>query len=78
MFDIGKRSGQLSIKNEDGFDYEASTKTATSVTDATDDIPEGAKVYTVSIEAKDPSGAPGYGVVMVAVTDANEAPEFTD
>ena len=77
MFDIGERSGQLSVKNEDGFDYEASTKPATVAADATDDIPEGAKVYTVSIEAKDPSRAPGYGVVMVAVTDANEAPEFT-
>ena len=60
MFDIGKRSGQLSIKSEDGFDYEASSRTPTAV-DPDDGIPDGAKVYTVSIEAKDPSGAPGYG-----------------
>ena len=48
----------------------------TNDANADDNIPDGAIVYTVVITATDPSGAPGTGVVMVAIKNVNEAPEF--
>ena len=80
LFKVGKRTGQLSIINEDGFDYEAEvTGGKTPNADGTDDgIPDGAITYTVVITATDPSGAPGTGVVTVAVKNVNEPPAFTD
>ncbi len=81
LFDMSK-DGQLSLKA--GLDYESpgddpatgSARVANAVT--TDDIPDGVFVYRVGIKALDPSGAPGTAVVMVHLSDVNEAPKFSD
>ena len=82
LFNIHPRSGQLSIKGEDGLDFEnpgnepGTSSTRTATTAAAGDIPEGVMVYTVVITATDPSGAPGTGSVSVYVRDVNEPPTF--
>ena len=79
LFDIGKRSGQLSIKGDDGIDFEPAAEAGgrtVNEADSDDGIPDGALIYTVVITATDPSGAAGTGVVTVAIKNANEAPEF--
>ena len=80
-------SGQLSVKGEDGLDYEAHVTDsggarAPHVDDDTttddDHIPVGALTFTVKIKATDPSGAVGMADVTVYLKDVNEAPKFGD
>ena len=72
-FKIGGTTGQLSLKNEKGQDFEAAGNRVTETGDATDDdtIP-----YTVTIRATDPSGAFGDKMITVNLMDVNESPEF--
>ncbi len=75
-------SGQLSVKDEDGLDYEAHVTASGGAREpnpaGTDDdgIPDGALTFTVKIKATDPSGAVGMADVTVYLKDVNEAPEF--
>ena len=68
-FSIGRRTGQLSLKEKRDFEN-AGNRVAD--TDATDDI----IAYTVRIKAEDPSGAFGEVTVTVNLKDVNEAPTF--
>ena len=68
-FSIGRRTGQLSLKDKRNFE-DAGNRVDDTVT--TDDT----IAYTVNIRAEDPSGAPGDGTVIVNLKDVNEAPEF--
>ncbi len=80
-------SGQLSVKDEDGLDYEGHVTASggtrephvddTATTDD-DHIPVGALTFTVKIKATDPSGAVGRADVTVYLKDVNEAPKFGD
>ena len=76
-------AGQLSVKGDDGLNYEtevtrlaALTPARTPNTATDDDIPDGALTYTVKIKATDPSGAVGMADVTVYLKDVNEAPKF--
>ncbi|MDE2823216.1 MAG: cadherin domain-containing protein, partial [Chloroflexota bacterium] len=81
LFEMSK-DGQLSLKavlNYESPGNDPATGAArVANADATDDIPDGVFVYSVGIKALDPSGAPGTGVVMVYLSDVNEAPKFSD
>ena len=66
LFDVDN-NGQLSVKDEDGLDFETSDKTAND---------DGFKPYTVVLRATDPSSASGSVTVTVLLEDVNEAPEF--
>ncbi len=66
LFDVDN-NGQLSLKGEDGLDFETSAKTANA---------DGLKPYTVVLRATDPSRASASVTVMVLLRDDNEAPEF--
>ena len=78
LFNVARTTGQLSIINEDGFDFENPEPAgrATNPADSDDGIPDGALIYTVVITATDPSGATDTEAVTVAVKNVNEAPEF--
>ena len=78
LFDIAERTGQLSVKGDDGLDFEnpGGDPDKTANTEPTDDIPDGVIVYNVVIRATDPSGAPGTGSVPVYLSDVNEPPTF--
>ena len=65
-------NGQLSLKEEDGLNFEATPSTSTTDDADTDDIIE----YTVVLRATDPSRASASVTVMVHLTNVNEAPEF--
>ena len=67
-------NGQLSLKDEDGLDYEATPSTSTTDDTATTTIIE----YTVVLRATDPSGASDSVTVTVNLTNVNEAPEFVE
>ena len=68
-FEIGERSGQISVT--DG--------TVLNAFDDTD-IADGnnAASYVVTVTATDPSGAPGTATVQIVVDDVDEAPVLTD
>ena len=72
-FKIGGTTGQLSLANEDGEDFEAAGNAVEETGDATGDdmIP-----YMVTIRATDPSGATGDKTITVNLMDVNESPEF--
>ena len=75
-FTIGKTTGQLSVKNEDGENFEASWEQLSCPTD--DDATDDLVPYTVKIKATDPSGAVGMATVTVNLKDVNESPAFSD
>ena len=65
-------NGQLSVKDEDGLDYESPGE-GKSVNSADTGIE-----YTVVLRATDPSRASDSVTVTVLLTNVNEAPEFND
>ena len=75
-------SGQLSVKYENGLNYELTgdgeDHDAAAVTGGSPDLdPDtGDEVYTVKIKATDPSGAVGRANVTVNLKDVNELPVF--
>ena len=71
-FTIGSTTGQLSLKNEDGENFESANNRVTDA-DADDDT----IAYTVTIRATDPSGATGDKTITVNLKDVNESPAFT-
>ena len=73
-FKIGSTTGQLSLSNEDGENFELANNRVGETSPANNDtmIP-----YTVTIRATDPSGAFGDKPVTVNLMDVNESPEFT-
>ena len=92
-FNIGRTTGQLSLKAEKGHDFENSGAIVGASGDAdmnatVDDLPDdtafdpaqhddGKIPYTVTIRATDPSGATGDKPITVYLLDVNEAPEFS-
>ena len=78
LFDVGRTTGQLSVKGDDGIDFETPGADKSANAQADDGIPDGVIVYTVVLTATDPSGAPGTGSVSVYLSNVNEAPEFDD
>ena len=73
LFSIDPRSGQLKTK-VDTLNSDDSGTTADS--DPAD--PDGEVTYTITVTAKDPSGAPGMATVTVTITDVNDKPAFPD
>ena len=71
LFDVDN-NGQLSLKEDDGLNFEADPTTSTTDAADTETIIE----YTVELRATDPSGASGTVTVMVHLMNVNEAPEF--
>ena len=74
-------AGQLSVKNEDGEDFEAPGAATPEVDDPDtddDETEDDLYPYTVMIKATDPSGAIGRTTITVLLKDVNEAPEFDD
>ena len=71
-FKIGASTGQLSMANEDGENFEAAGSVVTDTDPADDTI-----AYTVTIRATDPSGAFGDKDITVNLMDVNESPVFT-
>ena len=67
--------GQLSLKA--GLNYE-SPGNDPATGSAREANADGVFVYSVGIKALDPSSAPGTAVVMVHLSDVNEAPKFSD
>ena len=65
LFSIDTRSGQLKTKDD----------TLNSDDDGDDATNE---TYTITVTAKDPSGAPGMATVTVTITDVNDKPAFPD
>jgi hypothetical protein len=76
LFNIGKTTGQLSLKDNLDFEVPGTGKTP-NADDSDDGIPDGTIPYTVVIVATDPSGATDTATVSVFLSDVNEAPEFT-
>ena len=68
----------MSVKSEDGIDFEDPGVGKNPTAANTAGIPVGVIVYTVVIMATDPSGAPGTGPVSVYLSDVNEPPTFGD
>ena len=68
-FEIGERSGQISVTD----------KTVLNAFDDTD-IPDGnnAASYDVTVTATDPSGATGTATVRIVIDDVDEAPVLTE
>ena len=77
LFNVNRTTGQLSVKGDDGINYEDPGAGKTANTDTADNIPDGVIVYTVVLTATDPSGAPGTGTVSVYLSNVNEPPAFT-
>ena len=71
LFSIDPRSGQIKTK-VDSLDSDDS-----GTTGATDDT-NGEVSYTITVTARDPSGAPGTAMVTVTITDINDAPKITE
>ena len=72
LFSIDPRSGQLKTK-VDTLNSDDSGTTADSETPDDDEV-----TYTITVTAKDPSGAPGMAAVTVTITDVNDKPAFPE
>ncbi len=77
LFKIDRKSGQISVKDDDYLDFD---KYATTLDDPDTDDDERALVYTVNVTATDPSGAitdPSPQKVTIKVAPVDEAPKIT-
>ena len=70
LFSIDSRSGQIKTKVD--------TLNSDDSGDTDPDDTNGEVTYTITVTAKDPSGAPGTATVTVTITDVNDKPAFPE